>query len=107
MALDRLPFACHLCPLPVTIALCLSPHCPCVHQLCCSLLLGLHAEKQQFEGELVHMIENHRSFPSVVMYVVFNEGWGQYEVRLSVCVMHVVNAEVQYEILFWQSAYNQ
>lgn len=36
-------------------------------------------EKQQFEGELVRMIENHRSFPSVVMYVVFNEGWGQYE----------------------------
>ncbi|DBB10511.1 hypothetical protein WJX82_011175 [Trebouxia sp. C0006] len=36
-------------------------------------------EKQQFEGELVRMIENHHSFPSVVMYVVFNEGWGQYE----------------------------
>ncbi len=27
------------------------------------------------------MIENHRSFPCVVMYVVFNEGWGQYEAR--------------------------
>lgn len=38
------------------------------------------AEKQQFEGELVRMIENHRNFPSVIMYVVFNEGWGQYEV---------------------------
>ena len=38
------------------------------------------AEKQQFEGELVRMIENHRNSPSVIMYVVFNEGWGQYEV---------------------------
>lgn len=36
-------------------------------------------EKQQFEGELVRMIENHRNSPSVIMYVVFNEGWGQYE----------------------------
>lgn len=26
------------------------------------------------------MIHNHKSFPSIVMYVVFNEGWGQYEV---------------------------
>lgn len=72
--------------------------------LCCSLLLGLHAEKQQFEGELVRMIENHRSFPSVVMYVVFNEGWGQYEVSLSVYVMSVIDAEVQYKVLSWQSA---
>ena len=40
----------------------------------------LLAEKQQFEGELVRMIENHRSFPCIVQYVVFNEGWGQYDV---------------------------
>jgi beta-galactosidase/beta-glucuronidase len=59
----------------------------CVDQVSFSLLLGLHAEKQQFEGELVCMVENHRSFPSVVMYVVFNEGWGQYEVSLSLYVM--------------------
>ena len=26
------------------------------------------------------MINHHKSFPSIVMYVVFNEGWGQYEV---------------------------
>lgn len=42
--------------------------------------MTLYAEKQQFEGELVRMIENHRSFPCVVLYVVFNEGWGQYDV---------------------------
>ena len=50
------------------------------------------------------MIENHRSFPSVVMYVVFNEGWGQYEVSLSVYAMSVVDAKVQYEVLFWHLA---
>lgn len=29
---------------------------------------------------MVRMIENHCSFPSIVQWVVFNEGWGQYEV---------------------------
>lgn len=38
------------------------------------------ADKQQFEREMVCMIENHRSFPCIVQWVVFNEGWGQYEV---------------------------
>ncbi|KAL3141486.1 hypothetical protein ABBQ32_005048 [Trebouxia sp. C0010 RCD-2024] len=36
-------------------------------------------DKQQFEEEMVRMIENHKSFPSIVQWVVFNEGWGQYE----------------------------
>lgn len=31
------------------------------------------------------MIENHRSFPSIVLYVVFNEGWGQYDVSCASC----------------------
>lgn len=36
-------------------------------------------EKDQYESEFKRMIEEHFSFPSIVMYVVFNEGWGQYE----------------------------
>ncbi|KAL3162070.1 hypothetical protein ABBQ38_009136 [Trebouxia sp. C0009 RCD-2024] len=36
-------------------------------------------DKQQFEEEMVRMIENHKSFPCIVQWVVFNEGWGQYE----------------------------
>ena len=55
----------------------------------------LFAEKQQFEGELVRLIENHRSFPSVIMYVVFNEGWGQYEVS-PLCV-----AQMFFKAPFW------
>ena len=39
----------------------------------------MQAGKAQFEHELQVMIEEHISFPSIVMYVVFNEGWGQYE----------------------------
>ena len=35
--------------------------------------------KDQFEGELVDMIEQHREFPCIVNWVVFNEGWGQYD----------------------------
>ncbi len=35
--------------------------------------------RRQFELELRRMIENLRNHPSVVMWVVFNEGWGQYD----------------------------
>ncbi|UCF20252.1 MAG: chitobiase/beta-hexosaminidase C-terminal domain-containing protein [Gemmatimonadota bacterium] len=33
----------------------------------------------QFEAELVRLIETHRNHPSIVMWVPFNEGWGQYD----------------------------
>lgn len=35
--------------------------------------------KPQFESELSRMIETHWNFPSIVMWVPFNEGWGQYD----------------------------
>jgi beta-galactosidase/beta-glucuronidase len=35
--------------------------------------------KKQFEMELKALIEAHRNAPSIVMWVVFNEGWGQYD----------------------------
>jgi beta-galactosidase/beta-glucuronidase len=34
---------------------------------------------QDFETELKAMIDGHRSHPSIVMWVLFNEGWGQYD----------------------------
>ena len=37
------------------------------------------ASAAQFELELKRMIDSHRSHPSIVMWVVFNEGWGQYD----------------------------
>lgn len=37
--------------------------------------------RQQFERELRRMIESLRNHPSIVMWVVFNEGWGQYDTR--------------------------
>lgn len=37
------------------------------------------AAKEQFELELKRMIEARRSHPSIIMWVVFNEGWGQYD----------------------------
>ena len=33
----------------------------------------------QFEGELREMIDSLQQFPSIVMWVPFNEGWGQYD----------------------------
>jgi hypothetical protein len=34
-----------------------------------------------FEHELLAMIDQHRQHPSIVMWVVFNEGWGQHDTR--------------------------
>jgi hypothetical protein len=36
-------------------------------------------DKQQFERELERMIATHFNHPSIVMWVVFNEGWGQHD----------------------------
>ncbi len=35
--------------------------------------------RQQFETELERLVESHQIHPSIVMWVVFNEGWGQYD----------------------------
>ncbi|KAK9829022.1 hypothetical protein WJX72_003469 [[Myrmecia] bisecta] len=37
------------------------------------------AEQAQFEREMDTMIRQHISFPSIITFVVFNEGWGQYD----------------------------
>lgn len=35
--------------------------------------------REQFERELRAMVRTHRNHPSIVMWVVFNEGWGQFD----------------------------
>ena len=43
--------------------------------------------KKQFELELQRLVETHWNHPSIVQWVVFNEGWGQYDTeRLSAWV---------------------
>jgi beta-galactosidase/beta-glucuronidase len=37
------------------------------------------AGKKQYEAELGAMIDQHKFFPSIAMWIVFNEGWGQYD----------------------------
>lgn len=37
------------------------------------------------------MVQQHMSFPSIVMWVVFNEGWGQYETERVVSYVKVLN----------------
>ncbi|MDB5305166.1 MAG: beta-galactosidase/beta-glucuronidase [Phycisphaerales bacterium] len=45
------------------------------------------AQAKQFERELRRMIESRRNHPSIVMWVVFNEGWGEHDVpRLTAAV---------------------
>lgn len=35
--------------------------------------------RRQFEAELTRMVEGLRNHPSIIMWVVFNEGWGQHD----------------------------
>lgn len=35
--------------------------------------------RKQFEVELARMIEQKRNHPSIIMWIVFNEGWGQHD----------------------------
>lgn len=37
------------------------------------------ADAKQFELELQRLIDNHFNSPSIIMWVLFNEGWGQYD----------------------------
>jgi hypothetical protein len=37
------------------------------------------ADRAEFETELRRMVDQHLSSPSIVMWVPFNEGWGQYD----------------------------
>ena len=34
---------------------------------------------KQFETELQALVESHHNHPSIILWVVFNEGWGQYD----------------------------
>jgi hypothetical protein len=39
---------------------------------------------EQFQAELKALVDQHRNHPSIILWVVFNEGWGQYDtVRLT------------------------
>lgn len=40
---------------------------------------GTTDAKRQFEAELRRMIAGRENHPSIIMWVVFNEGWGQYD----------------------------
>ena len=39
----------------------------------------LAVSAQQFETELSALIDSHYNHPSIIMWVLFNEGWGQYD----------------------------
>ena len=48
------------------------------------------ATKRQFEAELRAMVEGLANHPAVIMWVIFNEGWGQYDTeRLTDMVKHL------------------
>jgi hypothetical protein len=38
-------------------------------------------DRQQFETELRELVDDYHNHPSIVMWIVFNESWGQYDTR--------------------------
>lgn len=38
-------------------------------------------DKKQFKTEMRQMVKEHRNHPSIVQWVVFNEGWGQHDIK--------------------------
>ncbi|HEY3860853.1 MAG TPA: glycoside hydrolase family 2 TIM barrel-domain containing protein [Verrucomicrobiae bacterium] len=43
--------------------------------------------QREFESELLHMVEDLHNHPSIIMWILFNEGWGQYDTpRLTQCL---------------------
>ena len=44
-------------------------------------LAGDPQVRKQFESELSALIDTHRNSPCIVMWVVFNEGWGEYDTQ--------------------------
>jgi beta-galactosidase/beta-glucuronidase len=53
---------------------------PSAHELCDWRVNEKHSVgPEQFEHELARMVEGRRCHPSIIMWVVFNEGWGQHD----------------------------
>ncbi len=48
--------------------------------------------KDQFEYELTQLIRTHQNHPSIVMWVPFNEGWGQYETERIVDFVYSIDS---------------
>jgi hypothetical protein len=48
--------------------------------------------KEQFETELKSMIMAHHNHPSIVMWVPFNEGWGQYDTKRIVDLVYALDS---------------
>jgi hypothetical protein len=43
--------------------------------------------QREFEAELLHMVKDLYNHPSIILWVLFNEGWGQYDTqRLTQCL---------------------
>jgi hypothetical protein len=43
--------------------------------------------QREFEAELLHMVKDLHNHPSIILWVLFNEGWGQYDTpRLTQCL---------------------
>ncbi len=48
--------------------------------------------KDQFELELTRMVQAHSNHPSIVMWIPFNEGWGQYDTKRIVDLVYSLDS---------------
>lgn len=61
--------------------------------------------REQFEEELADMVDAFRNHPSIIMWVVFNEGWGQYDAaRITEDVQELDPNRLVMDVSGWQHA---
>ncbi|MBB5873903.1 hypothetical protein F4553_007337 [Allocatelliglobosispora scoriae] len=67
---------------------------------------GTAADHAQFETELREIVDEHRSAPSVVVYVPFNEGWGEWNLADTTRIANNVKAQDPTRLVNPHSGYN-
>ncbi len=62
--------------------------------------------QREFEAELLHMVKDLYNHPAVIVWVLFNEGWGQYDTqRLTQCLKTLDSSRLVDDASGWSDAH--
>jgi hypothetical protein len=62
--------------------------------------------QREFESELLHMVKDLNNHPSIILWVLFNEGWGQYDTqRLTQCLKSLDPSRLVDDASGWSDAH--
>jgi hypothetical protein len=62
--------------------------------------------QREFESELLHMVKDLYNHPSIILWILFNEGWGQYDTqRLTQCLKSMDPSRLVDDASGWADAH--